>query len=279
MHGAGIISARGVRRRPEVRGICNLWGWTMGGSSFWMVLVIPGMLVVALGVVFAIFRGSAKPAAQRARRMRGLAERLGLRYYGAAPEGGQAHLPPCGLFERAARKTILNLLSEESRPPRFLLFDCRLRPLRGPYPGSTEEVLYLVAMVRMSADPLVCPLKVCRTDWFGPPIGVGGLYGVELEADPDFSRQFRLAGEPREQVRQLLTRPVREVLKSWTARGPKPLVEIWPGWTTVYVESEPHERGVARRAAELLDYAARIARVLSGRDVAPHSLMSSAGPL
>jgi hypothetical protein len=207
-------------------------------------------------------------AKERATRLREVAERLGLRYYGAVGQEALTFLPACSLFDKGETKKVANLIGEKRIPPGLAVFDyefASLRSMEGAWTGDIEDrgVLYLVAMARLPDAPRevsVTPARIYQEDWFGGPTGVKGLYRLQTESDLDFGRRFVIAGEPREEVCAMLTEAVREAIKEWTMRGPKPVVEITPGWIVVYVESEPGDRQVGDRAAYLLDYTSGIGR-------------------
>ncbi|MHC4593193.1 MAG: hypothetical protein ACYS8L_10945 [Planctomycetota bacterium] len=236
-------------------------------SSLYLALAIAVLVAAALAVVLSSFKHPGRILKERSRRLYGMAEGLGLRYYGAVGQEGLAFLPACSLFGKGEVRKVANLIGEKRIPPRLAMFDYEFRTLRGmdgAWSGDIEEgVLYLVAMARLPDAPqevLVTRARVYQEDWFGGPTGVKDLYRLQTKEDPDFGRRFVIAGEPREEVCAMLTRAVRDAIKAWTVRGPKPVVEIVPGWVVVYMESEPGDRQVAHRAAYLLDYTSRIGR-------------------
>jgi hypothetical protein len=234
----------------------------------YLALAIAVLAAVALAVILSSFKQPRKTAKERGTRLREVAERLGLRYYGAVGQEALAFLPACSLFDKGEIKKVANLIGEKRIPPRLAMFDyefASLRGMDGAWTGDIEDrgVLYLVVMARLPDAPQevpVTPARVYQEDWFGGPTGVKGLYRLQTKSDLDFGRRFVIAGEPREEVCAMLTKAVRDAIKEWAVRGPKPVVEIVPGWVVVYMESEPGDRQVAHRAAYLLDYSSRIGR-------------------
>jgi hypothetical protein len=237
----------------------------MEGSLWWILIGVPLVLAVCLAAVFLAF-SDPRAVRERRRRMMRLAERLGLRYFGSFGEGRFRFLPACALFERGEERAVSNVMGEPRTPPRLVLFDYGFMFAQGGRRGAAREVgmnaLYLVAMAGLPDGAAPTSAAVYQTDWFGGPIGVVGLYRVEPEGDEEFARDFFVSGEPRRAVEAMLNGPVREVLKSWQGRGPRPAVEILPRWIVVYVESDPRDRRVADRAAALLKHATAVAAAL-----------------
>lgn len=238
----------------------------MKHDLFWMITGISALLAVLLGAVFSLLKRSGKAGERRRQRMRGLAESLGLRYYGTAGRDALSLLPSCSLLEEGRPITVANLIGEKRNPPRLLLFDYERAYGFGGRPSELDGItLHLVAMARAPGRPAITPLRVYREDWFGGPVGVKGVYKLQFKTDATFSDEYWLKGEPPDEVRAMLTEPLRETIKNWQGRGPMPVVEIVPGWVVVHVESHPNDREVAQRGAGLLNYATSIAQQLADR--------------
>jgi len=222
--------------------------------------IVPILLTVGVGLLLCLLRRPGKAAGQRAQRMRGAAETLGLRYLGAPGREALDLLPPCSLFAKGRTRTVANLMGNDGRPPRRLLFDYERTQGTDDRPGPQDaKGLHLVAMARLPDGTGAPQARIYRADWFGGPIGVRGIYRLDFEDDPAFGKKHWLAGEPREAVRAMLTKELRETIKAWSVGGPKPVIEVTPGWVVVHVESHLTDRAVAEKAARLLDYAAAIA--------------------
>lgn len=231
----------------------------MDDNVIW-IGIVPMLLTLGVGLVLSLLRRPGKAAKQRARRMRAAAEALGLRYLGTAGSEALGLLPSCSLFAEGQARTVTNLIGDDGKPPRRLLFDYERTQGPDDRPAPQDQKgLHLVAMARL-ADGLDAPqARIYMADWFGGPIGVRGIYRLDFEDDPAFGKRHWLAGEPREAVRAMLTKELRETIKGWSVGGPKPVIEVTPGWVVVHVESHLSDRTVAQKAAGLLDYAAAIA--------------------
>ncbi|MCK4374842.1 MAG: hypothetical protein KAX19_05910 [Candidatus Brocadiae bacterium] len=235
----------------------------MKGDLLWVTIVIPAVLAVLMGAIFSLLKRRSRAIAQRREQMHALAESLGLRYYGRAGADALSFLPRFSLLERGYEKTLSSLMAEDRQPPRLLLFDYEFlhsaRLSGGRHSDLDFPVLYLVAMAALPDTAQVTAARIYREDWFGGPVGVAGTYRLDAGGPSRFSRDCLVAGEPREAVRRMLTEPVQEAIVNWSPRGPRPVVEIAPGWVVAHVESDPGDREVARRASGLLKYASAIA--------------------
>jgi len=232
----------------------------MEQQTLWMVVAVPLGLAAVVTAVYLSIKSPGRALVQRRFRMRALAERLGMGFCAESESEQLARLPALGRLGFDDRRTAANLIVERRVPPRFALFDLQLTAFRGrlaAYPRAS--LLYLAAVAGLRADEPAAALRVYRDDWFGGPIGVEGLYRMEFDDDPEFCRRYRLAGEPREGARAVLTEPVRRAVGGWTLKGPRPVVQIQPGWVVVHVESDIYDRRAADRAEALLEYAKGIA--------------------
>jgi hypothetical protein len=235
----------------------------MDGEVVW-IGIVPMLLTLGVGLLLSLLRRPGKAAERRRRRMRAAAEGLGLRYLGTAGPEAIELLPPCSLFAKGQTRTVTNLIGDDGKPPRRLLFDYERD--HGPDDRSglqDSEGLHLVAMARLPGGSGPPQARIYRADWFGGPIGVKDVYRLEFEDDPAFGNKHWLAGEPRHAVRAMLTREVRETMKGWSVGGPKPVIEVTPGWVVVHVESHQTDGAVAEKAGRLLDYAAAVAGQLA----------------
>lgn len=234
----------------------------MKDDLLWIIMV-PALLALAIGALFSLFKRSAGEAQKRNQRMRRLARGLGLRYYGSPGSEAVSFLPSCSLFESGQPRTLGNLMGERKRPARLLLFDYeRTSGLDDRASQVDWTALHLVAMARVPGAADLVPVRIYQADWFGGPAGVKNLYQLQLETDPTFSHDYWLVGEPRDRVASMLTEPLRNIIKSWSEGGPKPVIEIVPGWVVVHAESHQNDKKVAQRGGRLLSYAADIARQL-----------------
>jgi hypothetical protein len=232
----------------------------------YVIIVIPAGLAVIVAVVFALLKRPAKVLEHRRQRMLELAGELGLRYYGTMDALALSLLPSSSLFEKDVPRSVDNLIAENRNPPRALLFDygqadapAQAADLRNEY---EEQMLYLVAMVRLPDTARAVSARLHRKDWFGGPVNVKGLYALQFEGDRAFGESFLIAGEPRDAISRMLVKPVRQAIMSWSSRGPQPVVELMPEWVMAYVESEAGDRQAAQKATALLSYASGVVKAL-----------------
>jgi hypothetical protein len=233
------------------------------GIGFLFIAIVPAALSVLAGVLMRAFRPAARVRSARTHRMGLAAQQMGLRFYGSADERVLAALPECSLLEKGTSRRAANVMGDGRKPPGLVVFDFEYSRGRQMADQAAADALYLVAMVHLGpagADlPYAC---IYRTDWLGGPVGVRDTYRFTGLDDPDFGTGYMLCGRPAEQVRAMLTAPVREAIKAWQRRGPRPVVETLPGWVAVYVESEADDTGVGARCAEMVGYARAIAAAL-----------------
>ena len=260
--GYDLLTARGTGRSHRNS---PLGAEDMEGSSFWLVVALPAAMAAAIGVLFLLLKPSRRAAEERRDRMRDLAESLGLRYLGRADAELLRLLPAeCTLFHRGDERGLTNLMAEPARAPRLLLFDYKFARGRYREEGLHEEgggeFLYLVAMTRLPAGLPLTPFRVYQEDWLGGLPGTDDAYRLKPPGDPDLSVGFLFAGEPRQAVQASLTPDLRQAIREWPLKGPKPVIEMVPAWVVVYAESERADTGAADRAASLLRYACRLAQ-------------------
>ncbi len=232
-------------------------------AGLFVIAVVPALLSVAAGVLIRAFRPEARARTERTGRMRQAAESLGLRFYGAE-ERMLAALPECSLFEKGTSRQVRNLMADGQRPPRLMVFDFECSRDRATPHHESVDALFLAALVRPPGGERLPYASIYRTDWFGGPIGVRDTYHLSAEDDPEFSTGYLLSGRPAGEVRALLTAPVRDAIKQWPVRGPRPVVEMLPGWLAVYVESEAGDRRIAAKCAAIMRYADLVAGALGG---------------
>jgi len=230
-----------------------------GRESLWLLLALGVAMALAAGLVYVLlFKGRRQLMAERAQRLRELAEHLGLRYFGSPAEDVLGALPRLGLLAGPRRKVLRNLVAEDRRPPYVLLFDLDFEPAG----VMLEPTVYQVVMLRRRTAGADGPVAVCRMNALGGPVG-RGLYSIELSDDPSFVRRYRVRGE-RHQVASTLRPDVRAALAGWGESGPSPMVEFLPGWLAVYVETALGPGQAARTARALFDYAVAVERAEGG---------------
>jgi len=235
----------------------------MDQQTLLIMLIIPGALVALLAAVFWFVKSPAKARLERRRSMRRLAERLDMHYLGMAQSDEISYLPPLQILPAHEVVQIYNLMGERRRPPRLVLFDLTYHTAGGRrVTGGYEAPIYLVAMAALPSGQVSAPVRVYQDDWFGGPVGVEEAYRLEFREDPVFSTRYMVHGGPEDRVRALLAEQVRSALKGWKQKGPKPVVEMLPGWVVVYVESDIYDGDAEARAEATLSYACAIARSL-----------------
>jgi len=237
----------------------------MDGLPLWLTGL--GAMMLASWLMVRLLTPSARAVARRRAELRRLASGLGLRYFGTADPAIVELLPSFSLLGEGYAREVANLVAEQRRPPRLLLFDyhtMRSHAQDGDTRPSEYDysMLHLVAMAAVADGTEVTPMRLFRPDWFGGPVGVSDLYHLTFPGDPGFGSYYLFVGEPREGVRRMFTAPVREAVTNWLQSGPKPVVEIVPGWAITFIETVVTDKDVAKRASALLGYVAGIAKAL-----------------
>jgi hypothetical protein len=234
-------------------------------ATWWIVIGVPAALaLIALAVIWALRRADLSDRRRDA--LLDLAERLGLRFYGDIGPEAVRQFPPSALFEEGSLGYIDNLMAEPRRPPRLILFDYRfnaLDPLSGT-PWGMED-LYMVAMLQLGEDAPRASLRLFHSGTLGAPVQAGRTQSIAFASDPTFERDFAVAGPDLPRTRELLTEPVRTALREWDMRGPRPVVELMPGWLVVYDETYQADPQVGERANALVAYGMRLVEALSTR--------------
>jgi len=225
-------------------------------------IAVPVLLAVVAAFFFRLFQTPRRQRIKRTHRMRQASEQLGLRFYDTSDERILAALPECSLLKRGKLRRVCNLMRDGQWPPGVLVFDYEYTRHGRDAERNYSYVLYLVALVRFTGDVELPCCRIHRTDWFGGPVGAHDVYRLNHPQDADFNRDYMLSGRPVSAVRAMLTEPVREAVKSWRMRGPRPTVETLPGWVAAYVESDIDDTKLTGRCAELVRYAAGVAEAL-----------------
>ncbi len=233
----------------------------MNGDLPWPIVFIPVLLAGMAAFLYWFFWGRERWRKARATRMRRLAEKLGMRYYGSAGAAAFEQLPRFHLFGKSPSRTVENLVGDAGRPPEHLLLDCEFRRPRSRSVKGLPPALYLVVALRVDVELPDC--RIYRKDLLGGPVGVRGLYRLPFPEDEGFTRRYLFAGGSRERVRTLMTEDFRQTLQSWRRRGPKPVVEVAGNWLAVYMESDPSDRRLVQNAEHLWNYAVRIRDALT----------------
>ena len=183
----------------------------MDGMPLLLSLLLPMLLLAAL--MAWLFTPSGRAVARRRAELRRLASGLGLRYYGTADPTTVEFLPAFSLLQEGYARQVANLVAEQRRPPRLLLFDYHTMQSQASGDARPSEMdysmIHLVAMAALADGTEVTPARMFRPDWFGGPIGVSNLYHLEFPGDRGFGSHYLFAGEPREGVRRMFTAPVR----------------------------------------------------------------------
>jgi len=234
-------------------------------STEWIIAAfIPVALAASIAVVFWLMKSSADPAATRRCGTAALAEQLGWRYFGRAPEEAIENLPSCTVLDRKGAKSVDNLMADRGYSPRAVLFDCTSHQPRARPEAGMPTGLHTVVAFRLEASDLPA-FRVYQEDALGGPVGVKGMFRLELGDDSRLRRRFLFAGAPPALVEPVVTAPVRAALASWHRRGPWPVVEVTEQWLVVHVEADPSGRQAQETGAALVDYAERIMDALKAR--------------
>jgi hypothetical protein len=231
----------------------------MSGELLLVLVVVPLVLVGMTVVILSVVKTPSRERSERSQRMKRLASRLGMRYFGDPGEKFQDLLPDCRVLNRGSRRGISNVIGDRGRPPGAIVFDYAFSGSERDGQGLFSGALYLVVMVRLPDRHDLPRCCVYKKDWFGGPVGVRGLYRLDYEEDVEFSQGFLVTGRQSEAVRRSLTAPVRQAIRSWEHRGPHPVVETVPGWVIVYVDSETGDAELVEHGLRLVKYAFEVA--------------------